>query len=60
MNDEEKGHCAKLISAAGGSKDGGDLGAEITRQQAAAVSLGTFRRKFITSKSFAQLFKEVQ
>ena len=34
MNDKEKAHCAKLIGDAGGSKDGGDLGAEITRQQA--------------------------
>ncbi|CAK9018313.1 Uncharacterized protein SCF082_LOCUS14028 [Durusdinium trenchii] len=33
MNEKEKGHCAKLINAARGSKDGGDLGAEITRQQ---------------------------
>eukprot|EP00435_Cladocopium_sp_Y103_P040164 s652_g10.t2 len=33
MNDKEKAHCAKLIGDAGGSKDGGDLGAEITRQQ---------------------------
>lgn len=33
MNDDEKAHCAKLIGDASGGGDGGDLGAEITRQQ---------------------------
>eukprot|EP00435_Cladocopium_sp_Y103_P037721 s765_g10.t1 len=35
MTDKEKAHCAKPIGDAGGSKDGGDLGAEITWQEKA-------------------------